>query len=193
MTEPEWLASDDPEPMLAFLRGRASARQLRLFAVACSRRVWLVLDNPGRAAVEAAERFADGLIGPEALRAARLACRAAGGQASWYAAATDPFIAAGNASRSARAAAEGAAQAALLRDIVGNPFRSVTIAPAWVTPQVARLVQLIHDGRAFARLPELADALEAAGCRSDEILVHCRSAGEHVHGCWVIDALMRRD
>ena len=35
MTEAEWLACETPERMLAYLRGRASERKLRLFAVAC--------------------------------------------------------------------------------------------------------------------------------------------------------------
>jgi hypothetical protein len=63
MTEQEWLACNDPHPMLAFLRGKASDRKLRLFAVACHRRIWhLVSDQAdGRKTLEFAERFADGL------------------------------------------------------------------------------------------------------------------------------------
>jgi hypothetical protein len=62
MTEAEWLACDDPHDMLQFLRGRAGERKLRLFAVACCRRVWDEIP-PGvaRQAVEAAERAADSL------------------------------------------------------------------------------------------------------------------------------------
>jgi hypothetical protein len=40
MTEAEWLAATDPQPMLKFLEGRTSDRKLWLFAVACARRRW---------------------------------------------------------------------------------------------------------------------------------------------------------
>jgi hypothetical protein len=60
MTEAEWLACADPTPMLEFLRGRASERKLRLFAVACCYRIWhLLTDKTGRQAVAAAERIAE--------------------------------------------------------------------------------------------------------------------------------------
>jgi hypothetical protein len=39
-------------------------------------------------------------------------------------------------------------------------------------------------------MPILADALEEAGCTNSDILDHCRQSGEHVRGCWVIDALL---
>jgi hypothetical protein len=70
MTEQEWLACMHPRPMLDFLSGKASERKLRLFAVACCRRVWPQLTGPsGREAVERSERFADGQAGPEELAA----------------------------------------------------------------------------------------------------------------------------
>jgi hypothetical protein len=63
MTGAEWLACADPEPMLEFLANRASERKLQLFAVACCRRAWHLMTDPRQhEAVEAAERFADGLL-----------------------------------------------------------------------------------------------------------------------------------
>ena len=44
MTEQEWLASADPEPMLEFLRGRVTDRKLRLFGWECLRCSWPLLD-----------------------------------------------------------------------------------------------------------------------------------------------------
>jgi hypothetical protein len=62
MTEAEWLACAEPQPMLDHMRGRISDRKLRLFAVACCRQVWHLLpDEQCRRAVEIAERYADGL------------------------------------------------------------------------------------------------------------------------------------
>jgi hypothetical protein len=91
---------------------------------------------------------------------------------------------------------ERAAQAALLRCILGNPFQSLPVVDpvvrAWNDGTVGRLAEAIHDERAFERLGVLADALEEAGCSDASILAHCRQAGEHARGCWVVDLLRRR-
>jgi hypothetical protein len=53
-----------------------------------------------------------------------------------------------------------------------------------------KLAKAIYEERTFDRLPILADALEDAGCDNTDILAHCRSGGEHVRGCWVVDLLL---
>jgi hypothetical protein len=267
MTEPEWLACDDPSRLLSWLTGErteegpallpppglpppavwptstllvrhvpphpaATDRKLRLFACACCRRLWPLLTDPrSRAAVEAAERYADGnateaeLRSTEAGRWAAVRGEMAPGErplrraAAWCC----------SASRHAEKAVEllpghvpPAAQAALLRDAVGNPFESAwpsaplpDYCPAcaalggacdrhrgrldrdrfrawlcWRDGTVPRLAQSIYDGRAFDRLPVLADALEEAGCADRAVLDHLRGPGPHVRGCWAIDLLL---
>ncbi|HJT77523.1 MAG TPA: hypothetical protein VJ739_10020, partial [Gemmataceae bacterium] len=89
--------------------------------------------------------------------------------------------------------AERAAQAALLRDLFGNPFRPPpALGPAWRGGAVPRLARAVYDERAFDRLPLLADALERAGCTDTAVLAHARGAGEHARGCWLLDALLER-
>ena len=204
MTETEWQNAADPHPMLELLRAKASDRKLRLFAVACSRRIWTLIDALGQAAVEVAENYADGLAGPDEMRTVRLRCQGMGGQASWYAAATKPEVAARNAARSAQAGvasnpllgtedAELLTQAVLLRDIFGDPFRPVSVDPTWLLPAVVELAQAIYDDRAFDGMPDLADALHEAGCTEAKILSHCRSEGPHVRGCWVVDLILGKE
>jgi hypothetical protein len=60
MTEREWLTCNNPLAMLAFVRGMATDRKLRLFAVDICRRCWhLLADKPYRHTVEVAERFVE--------------------------------------------------------------------------------------------------------------------------------------
>src|SRR5262245_40962794 len=60
MTETAWNGCTAPTPMLVFLRGKASDRKVRLYLVACCRRIWKLLDDEGHRAVLVAERYADG-------------------------------------------------------------------------------------------------------------------------------------
>jgi hypothetical protein len=232
MTEAEWLACEDPEPMLWFVEQRASDRKLRLFACSCCRRVWELLVDPAtRAAVEFSENHADvGVRGrrgfPAIRRAARLAYRKLQAQAAWreypgekdvdkarmfaaYAVEvltipTPPIqvrALVGNLARAARAlqaapvSGEGCpepkAQADLLREHFGNPFRPATFDPAWRTSTVVALAGQMYESRDFSTMPILADALQDAGCDSDDVLNHCRDAhATHVRGCWVVDLVL---
>ena len=183
----EWDNSADPLPMLANLRKGASPRKLRLFAAAGLRLVWDQIDEFGRAAIQIAEDFADGHADAEQLRAARLACKGASQCAAWYAALSDPFIAARNASLSAQSGgAAPAVLAGLMRDIFGPPILE---SPA-LTPELLAFVRSIYEDRTFEQFVRLADMLVAAGISNEELLSHLRQAGQHVRGCWAIDALL---
>src|SRR5262245_57129261 len=71
MDEATWASCEDIEEMWDFLENHYDPRKMRLFAAACARRIWhLLSDERSRRAVEAAERYADGLIaGDERKRA----------------------------------------------------------------------------------------------------------------------------
>ncbi|OAI54111.1 hypothetical protein AYO44_15430 [Planctomycetaceae bacterium SCGC AG-212-F19] len=133
MTEAEWLACEDPQKMLTFLRGKGSERKLRLLAMGS----FLLADVT--------------------------------------------YV------------AELASRANLLREIFGNPFRPMTVDPAWRTATVISLAQAIYDERAFDRMPILADMLEDGGCTDTDILGHCRAGGAHVRGCWVVDLVLGKE
>lgn len=145
MTSAEWLNSNDPQPMLDFLLGKAEDRKLRLFACACCRRIWDRMSDNSKAAVREAERCADGEITVvEMMVAAGHAyCPddnsdgdalwlATSQWSAWRAAMDDAWTAAGregimgtadrNNNNNQQFAEERSEQARLLRDIFGNPF-----------------------------------------------------------------------
>jgi hypothetical protein len=218
MTETQWLGSGDPESMLLFLRGRASGRKLRLFAVACCRRVGhLLVDESSREALRMAEHHADGLVAEKDLsgalsrnrafirgapphsveRRAAAAVNAAAGGSPWAAAwnVVSEVRTALNRSADGLAPGEAREQADLLRHVVGNPFRTPTLAPGWLYGNggsVLKLAHSIYNDGSFNRMPILADALEEAGCADAAVLEHCRHPGAHMRGCWALDLLLRK-
>jgi hypothetical protein len=88
--------------------------------------------------------------------------------------------------------AEAAAERALFHEVMGNPFRPVTVHRSALPEEVILFGRTIYIERLFDRMPELADVLERAGCTDKGILDHCRGPGPHVRGCWVIDLLLGR-
>ena len=210
MTEQEWLASDDPLAMLRKVvrngvprrssepggaKDWASDRKLRLFAVACCRQVWhLLTDERSRRAVEMADRITEGdryseeRIGDaiaEAWRACRDARDATG--CPGPAALAHDCLAVGNKPLTARTLARvpdcHGAFAALLRDIVGNQFRpvslcgskdhgSVTVRPycgacqRLRTPTVLSLARAAYEERPGRECDECVDG--DVGCPSCE-------------------------
>jgi hypothetical protein len=83
--------------------------------------------------------------------------------------------------------------ASLLHELFGNPFQPVRIDPSWRTPDAMALAKVIAARDEFDILPVLGDALEEAGCSSEAVLGHCRAAGTHLPGCWLIDLLLGKE
>jgi hypothetical protein len=223
MTEAEWLGGQNPYLLLTYLAQSAGsgnvvshvsepkqARKLRLFAVCCGRLIHNRMPNAaGRAAIELAERFADGRVSAAELKSSHRAVwkvwhtmrEDSHSTALWTAAwVTD--------SRNAQAACQSASGfevvvgktdassvllCALVRDIFSNPFRPVTFTPEWRTDTAIALARQIYESREFAVMPILADALQDAGCDNADILSHCRGDGPHIRGCWVVDLVLGKE
>jgi hypothetical protein len=217
MTEKQWLACTDPEKMLD-QQENASDRKLRLFGCACCRQVWASLTE-GRflAAVEVAERFADGRASNKELAAAKRASGAALERSGSSGVVGATYCALGTAWSCTRNPPTAATyplwvftdeadrkrQVLILRDLFGNPYRPVSIRPTWLAcgdGTVVKMAQSIYDDRELpagtldpARLAVLADALEEAGCTEKPVLSHLRAAGPHVRGCWVLDLILGKE
>jgi hypothetical protein len=85
---------------------------------------------------------------------------------------------------------ERVSQCGILRDLV-KPFARFSVPETSpLTPAVLDLARDIYEQHSFDRLPELALALEEAGCTNQDILNHCREPGPHVRGCWALDAVL---
>jgi len=216
MTEEEWLTNLSVGVMLECVHTERYTRKHRLFAVACCRRVADVMTDNGRKAVDAAELYADALIPKRQLHQAWKAVGTPTAEARTHAAfaaqcasATTGLVGTARVAAQAVEAAgwrasslspggarleEQSAQADLLRDIFGNPFRPVVFDPSWRSETAVALASAIYEERAFDRMPILADALQEAGCDHADVLTHCRDPKiTHVRGCWVIDLLLGKE
>jgi hypothetical protein len=64
---------------------------------------------------------------------------------------------------------------------------------AWNDGTVRKMALGIRERGRYGDLPILHDALLDAGCDNEEILDHCRGAGRHFRGCWVLDLLLGKE
>ena len=83
-----------------------------------------------------------------------------------------------------------AAEMAVFRDLVPNPFLALAWNPDWFTSTVRDLAAHIYATHEFSAMPILADALQDADCADEQILTHCRGDRLHARGCWVLDAIL---
>jgi len=210
MTEEAWLACSDPTCMGPFIVRAASKRKARLLACACCRRLGHVLPDALRGYLDAAERYADRRskkgelpIGLKGMGKRDYASQAVL-EATYRHASVSSLLFTlihvrlavaenGLGDTGAELTTESAAQATVIRDIIGNPFRPVTADTSWLTSTTVGLARTIYEERAFDRLPILADALEEADCDEPAILDHCRSDGPHVRGCWAVDLVLGKE
>lgn len=216
MKEEEWLGCNDEQRMLSWLRRtrRRSERQARLFAVACCRRIWAFLTHKeSRRAVEVAQWYADGQVAQETLEAASTgaaqsyetsnlmyaaqiaaACTcsedgmtAAADGSDWASRAAAAVHAEHTPAWGATLVAEQRAQAALLRHIIGNPFRTDPAPDRWPAA-ITQLADALYNCEEWGFA--LHEALLEAG--HPELADHFRSDQHHPKGCWVVDLLTGR-
>jgi hypothetical protein len=201
-----------PGPRVGFLV-RTPERKMRLFAVALGRCLqWVYRHEWHRMALDATEEVADDEGREEEVRRTLSQLHEDMNRPQhpdnphldavvWHAALPHEFWEATEALmvacvRALRAAWGNRkppvpAQADILREIFGNPSRPVAFSPAWRTDTAMSLAKQMYESREFSAMPILADALQDAGCDSDELLNHLRDTGAaHVRGCWALDLVL---
>jgi hypothetical protein len=218
MTEGEWFACDRFDrladylirmnPRGQFVNGGDSRRKLRLVCCALARSV-VAFANDERTlnGLAIAEQAVEGAVSEAEQKATRKAIQALGAtlqdryahaanEAVYHALGKnsgDVFKAATATRWAAIHSKERPCQVAILRDIIGNPFRQVAFSRLWRTDTALTLARQMYDTRDFSAMPILADALQDAGCDNDEILSHCRGDRPHVRGCWVVDLVSGKE
>jgi hypothetical protein len=200
VTEAEWLACDDPTPMLSTVEGIVSLRKLRLFMAGVCRCGWDCYGIPAiDRAIATADRFADGRESEDSVDYLRREYEAG----SFWGIPTESLLCPPTQEMTAVRGFIGALKdsvwtgkatlAALLREVVGTPFHLPVFDPTWRAGTVVVIARQMYETREFSAMPILADALQDAGCDSAEILDHCRAPGPHVRGCWCVDLVLGKE
>lgn len=208
------MSPDSVEELLRVAQQHISPRKLRLFLVACCRRVWhQIVDPRSQQAVLLAEQHADGKITEEALDQANEAAADVVGELvgsdnlKVFCAAAAAFHASHwdledldrlsdapeNAILASDSADEDRIQVAILQDLIGDYTQSVVVEESWLTELVKEMASGIYTNSSFEQMPELGALLARAGCTSSALLDHCNEAPQHYRGCWALDLILGKE
>lgn len=175
MTERDWLNATEPAPMIDWLTTRVplgqlpNARNRREASAGVPHKLWLWAETCRNIAHPEGAKWGDSGIGLRAF------------VNSWSG---GPTL----ATRNSDEACPMPLRAALLREIVGNPFRPLkrgwpnpdaaccsVCEPGdcpWLTPNVRGIAGRIDAEQAWDAMPILRDALLDAGCENEDVLRH---------------------
>ena len=197
MTEAEWLNRDDPFPrQLAIVHQVATVRKLQLIAAAYIRGAQASEKHAdAKRCDDLVEEIADQIRPWDAI-SAELSQRPGNWRLTHVVQVPQEPTTVAKALRSLIATSPSDITRSvreivgLILEVVGNPFRPVAFSPAWRTSTAVALATQMYESRDFGAMPILADALQDAGCDSDDILNHSRGPGPHVRGCRVVDLVL---
>jgi hypothetical protein len=215
MTEAEWLALAEPEPMLEYLRNKVSDRQLRLLALACCRNAWGRVPH-GQLVLDEAEQHMESTVD-------WLAWNRRTAETSWASFERHPIAGIGHpreviscltkearmhksrageivqreddvptarttwAQTALARAGQKSLQLVLIGEILGNPFRPLPPPPEAIAP----LAERIYAGE-WELMPILGEWLQEHGYWSEG--EHCLDPhNQHVKGCRVVDWVAGRE
>jgi hypothetical protein len=213
MTEAEWLACEDPTPMVLWLGAQLSERKHGALLLACCRTYPEANLKGLTHALITAERQIEGKLNPNEINswkeeATRIkeTCvaeldfeRASLARAVQYifekpTALFPRYFYCHNEYQWPKYNEESNKMCCRLIREVLNPFASPSANSDWRSSDAVAIARTMYDSRDFSAMPILADALQDAGCDNDDILSHCRDANAtHVRGCWVVDLVLGKE
>lgn len=204
MTQKEWLAAQTPEPLITFLEEHhqnqhsAGSKTAIRYTCNCRRMVWDRLDSSVQEQTIKLEKYLAELPNQSAnhnlfqILVSTVLGDLGNSIQNFFAMRFFAWKTARSTTQSTRNWSLSAAlQAAILRDIAGNPYQHITFDPTWRTTAVTSIAESIRTNHRNDQFPILGDALIDAGCRENAIIDHCQLPGEHFPGCWVIETILK--